>query len=111
MDTPLSSQSRQWRVRVTVRGDLVSAPFDLADEIRDAFGDPAEDEEGGAGAAGVEEVEQPLCVRDDARLTVRPVGHSDARIAGAEPVFEIDRECVEHWLARGCRARRRASSY
>jgi hypothetical protein len=90
-----------------VTGDLVAAALDVADQLRPTFRHPAEDEEGRADAAFIQQVQHAPGVRFHPmrhRVPLRRRNHTVHRV-GMVVVLYVDRKCVDHvdragWLAR-----------
>src|SRR5262245_61436019 len=65
---------------IAVTGDLVTGAIDLANQIRAALRDPAEDEEGGAHAVLLEQLENSSRVALDAGRQLAPLLRRDGVI-------------------------------
>ena len=99
----------QQQVVVTMNCDLVAAGFNLANQIRQPFGNPAQHEERGARLMLSEERQQTLGAFANTQLTAIPIAQLDhaREVMHAKPVFKINRDRVLHTLA----ARSRTGSH
>ena len=82
-------------VQVPVRPDVMAGRANLSDQSRIALGDPAENEERGAGACAIELLEQRSRGEDDARGQGVPVllrERTDA--TDVEPLLDVHRDRV-----------------
>ena len=94
---------------VSVRSDLVPRVAHVLDQPRMAFGHPPDDEECGANASGVEQVQHtPRCRFDSGRQAIPLVERQwPAHPADVKPFFEVDGEdvgdnavpCLSSWKA------------
>jgi hypothetical protein len=81
---------------MAVRADLVAARPGLADEVREALGDPAEEEQRRGDAVLAQQVEQAVEVALDPRRQRRPAVRRRplVEVEDMEPVLDVDREDV-----------------
>ena len=81
-------------MQIPVHAHLVASPHGLADEVRVAAGDPAQEKERGAMAAPFHRAEQEGHRRLDPRHEAIPAARVGEVVvpADVEPVLDVDRE-------------------
>jgi hypothetical protein len=85
-----------------VRGDFVSCPGNLLNEAGISERDPAEDEERGANAMPIQEIEKLTSVRNDAaRKLIPPIGAGQRLdVANVKPLLDIDSQAIADHVKR-----------
>jgi hypothetical protein len=79
-----------------MRGDFMSGLGNLLDEAGVSERDPAKDEERGANAVPIQEIEELTGVRNDAaRKLIPPIGAGQRRdVANVKPLLDIDGQAI-----------------